>query len=112
MLKYLKKIWFFFKIKKKEEEVYYSTTFISDIPEILENYIVYISSNKDNYWVATLLCPCGCNEVIKLNLLRDASPRWSFKIKQKKISLYPSIWRTKGCRSHFSIIDSKLRWFD
>ncbi|MGE3343138.1 MAG: DUF6527 family protein [Vicinamibacterales bacterium] len=27
-------------------------------------------------WAAALLCPCGCGDVIELNLVEQASPCW------------------------------------
>ena len=56
-------------------------------------------------------CPCGCGADIHLNLLKDAKPRWHFKInKRGNISIYPSVRRTKGCQSHFYLSNSRVDW--
>lgn len=58
--------------------------------------VVYV----DKVWQAcTLLCPCGCNAVISLSLLPNTKPKWSVN----GDTLTPSVNRTVGCKSHFSI---------
>ncbi|MGC9948815.1 MAG: DUF6527 family protein [Bryobacteraceae bacterium] len=62
-------------------------------------------------WSAVLLCPCGCDDRIHLSLLRDDSPRWSLRVDNGKLpSLSPSVWRTKGCRSHFFLRQGRIDW--
>lgn len=84
-----------------------------DIPgNIKENKIYIIGENK-NQWLIIFVCPCGCKEIIHLNLLVEAKPCWKYKITRKnKITLYPSIWRTTGCKSHFIIRSSRICWVD
>jgi hypothetical protein len=56
-------------------------------------------------------CPCGCKEDIYLNLLPDADPCWTWSgLSARKISIYPSVWRRVGCKSHFFIRDGKVIW--
>ena len=48
------------------------------------------------------LCPCGCGEVVSLNLLRDAGPAWRLEIdEESRVSVWPSVRRQSGCKSHF-----------
>jgi hypothetical protein len=50
--------------------------------------------------------------VIQLNLLPDAEPLWSLtKHRDGTVTLSPSIWRQKGCRSHFFIRKGQIEWF-
>ncbi len=48
-----------------------------------------------------LRCPCGCGDVIKGQLFPLPPPSW--KVDFASNSLSPSINRTVGCRTHFSI---------
>jgi hypothetical protein len=58
-----------------------------------------------------LICPCGCGEVIELNLLEQARPRWSVQEHpDRTITLAPSVWRQKGCRSHFHLRRGRIDW--
>ena len=62
-------------------------------------------------FVAYLLDPAfhALGEKILLNLLENASPKWCFRLERKKsISVYPSIRRTLGCRSHFWLKNGKI----
>lgn len=82
-----------------------------DFPDNVERKTIYIVGQKKNPWLLVFECPCGCREIIQLNLLKDANPNWKFKItKQKAISISPSIWRTAGCKSHFFVRNGKIDW--
>jgi hypothetical protein len=65
--------------------------------DIIED-VVYVDRIN---MVAFLHCPCGCAEVIKLNLIPGTHPGWSIS----ENTIKPSINRTLGCKSHFSIIN-------
>ena len=63
-------------------------------------------------WSAALLCPCGCGEVIQLSLLADDSPSWMVTFDGDGLpTLSPSVWRTKGCRSHFFLRHGAIVWY-
>ncbi|MDB5556030.1 MAG: hypothetical protein JWL86_6014 [Rhizobium sp.] len=56
-------------------------------------------------------CPCGCGEVVSLPLIAPHSPRWSVSLSDAgRPVLYPSVWRNKGCLSHFWINDGRVYW--
>ena len=85
------------------------------IVEMLEDPInprkenLYLIGEKDDPYFLIMLCPCGCLSVIKLSLLNDDSPNWIIFL-DKKITLYPSIWRKIGCESHFWVKKGKIYW--
>lgn len=89
----------------------YSVVFNEDEPEIIESGKIYILGKNSIYWQISLLCPCGCLEKIHLNLLNDCYPYWNFNL-TPKLSIRPSIWRTKGCRSHFWIENNNISWVE
>jgi hypothetical protein len=72
---------------------------------------LYVAGEQPYMWAAALLCPCGCGEVIELNLMELASPRWSVREhRDGSVTLVPSVWRTKGCRSDFLVRHSRIDW--
>ena len=48
-------------------------------------------------------CPCGCGDQLTINLDPRSGPAWRFFESEGKITLYPSVWRESGCRSHFVV---------
>lgn len=88
-----------------------SAYMVVDLPEPLDPDKIYIVGENGNDWVIVLLCPCGCQASIHLNILKSARPRWDFSMDTKaRITVTPSIWRTSGCRSHFFIRNGSVRW--
>lgn len=89
----------------------YRVNFVYDLPNDIKYKTIYIIGTKENPWLIELQCPCGCQELIQLNTLKEASPCWSFKINKKgKIYISPSIQRIVNCKSHFYIRNSKIVW--
>ena len=97
-------------VKRSSSSKKLSFQFSSDIPEVIEEEVIYIIGEKKFYWMALFYCPCGCKEVIKLNLLKEASPQWQFFIKWGRITFHPSIWRKVGCKSHFHVKKGNIKW--
>ena len=59
-----------------------------------------------------LSCPCGCGEEISVNLDHRTGPAWRSYQTAHGFTLFPSIWREIGCRSHFIIWADRILWFD
>jgi hypothetical protein len=84
---------------------------VHDLPDHVNNKTIYIVGEKEHPWLLAFNCPCGCQNVIQLNLLQDANPCWKYKVtKKNKINISPSVWRTTGCKSHFFVCKSKIDW--
>lgn len=85
---------------------------LEDVPTSPRADIVYLVGEKDFEWVAILLCPCGCGELIQLNLLECSSrPQWDVVFSNDgAATITPSIWKNKGCHSHFIIRDGNIHW--
>lgn len=81
-----------------------------DLPESIGKRTVFIIGNQENPWLLAFQCPCGCKNIIQLNLLYDVYPNWSYSINRKKITVRPSIWRKHGCKSHFFLKNGKILW--
>lgn len=88
------------------------TVRVEELPDSLDGGTLYVLGEGHHRWSVALQCPCRCRAVIQLNLLPDAEPRWSLTTdRDGSVTLYPSIWRQKGCRSHFFIRKGRIEWF-
>lgn len=107
MIEFLKKI-----IRKINGKYY--LTFIDDdhfVDHSIRKKEVLVVGDNKSHWVLILYCPCGCGEKIHLNTLPSENPYWKLRSNMlSRISIYPSIWRTKGCNSHFFIRSGKVVW--
>ncbi|MBX9746203.1 MAG: hypothetical protein K2X34_04830 [Hyphomonadaceae bacterium] len=82
---------------------------VEDTPDTLERGVVYLIG--DPVWHAAMICPCGCGATIRLSLLADDRPRWRASIAPNgAVTLSPSIWRVKGCKSHFFVRHGRILW--
>lgn len=63
-------------------------------------------------WAVSFLCPCGCDGLVILNLLRGASPRWSLQVEPdgRTVSILPSVNRFFSCGAHFFVQRNEVRW--
>lgn len=85
--------------------------YVEDLPEQPQMNTLYIAGEDPHYWAAAMRCPCGCGDSIHLNLLEQESPSWQLRMhKDGSVSLLPSVWRTKGCRSHFFVRNGCIEW--
>jgi hypothetical protein len=89
----------------------FTTVLVGDLPDDLRARTIYLVGEDGHLWCAAILCPCGCGDVIQLNLLEAARPSW--KVRESSdgtISIEPSVWRQKGCRSHFFVRKGVIEW--
>jgi hypothetical protein len=59
-----------------------------------------------------LVCPDGCGEILTINLDPRSGKAWRLDRRHGELTLYPSIWRKQGCKSHFIIWRDLVRWCD
>jgi hypothetical protein len=84
---------------------------VADVPDSPQKLKIYVVGEGDNAWALVFICPCGCGETIELNLLKQARPCWSvLEHSDGTVTLAPSIWRQKGCRSHFFVRNGVIEW--
>jgi hypothetical protein len=84
---------------------------VEEFPDSLKAHRLYVAGEMGYLWAAAMLCPCGCGDVIELNLLKKARPCWSVhNHSDGSVSLMPSIWRREGCRSHFFLRHGQIEW--
>jgi len=92
----------------------YHAIYINDdqqLPKKLVIYKVYIIGVPGNEWLAEMLCPCGCGEILFLNLLQEEMPNWKWHVHTDgTLTLSPSIWRQVRCKSHFFLKEGTIEW--
>lgn len=82
-----------------------------EVPDRLKSQVGYVIGQNGHEWHIVMSCPCGCSAPIYLNLLPDDFPRWELtRHCDQSFSLFPSVWRTTGCRSHFFVRRSRIEW--
>ena len=89
----------------------YISVRVEDLPDKMQRSRVYVAGEGEHVWAAAMLCPCGCDDRIELNLLPQVRPRWEIQEHDDgTVSLHPSVWRQKGCKSHFVLNHGRIRW--
>jgi hypothetical protein len=83
---------------------------LEELPDAPKKRNLYLIGDRQP-WAAAFICPCGCGEVIQLSLLPRDSPSWSVALDRDGFAtLSPSVWRTKGCKSHFFVREGSIVW--
>lgn len=68
-----------------------------------------VSANKQKW--SLFRCPCGCGDVITLSLQPIHRPHWRLtQTHSGRPTMNPSVWRDKGCLSHFWVQDGRVSW--
>lgn len=89
----------------------YKTVICDDLPDVWDENSLYLVGDNNAYWMAALVCPCGCGCLIQLALDSTGHPRWKVSInKMMGATLKPSVHRKVGCRSHFFVQEGKIIW--
>lgn len=78
-------------------------------PDPLPGQLQLVGSGNHAKWIR-FRCPCGCGELLALNLMASHSPRWSFALDaNRRVSVSPSVHATT-CGAHFVIRASRVDW--
>ena len=99
--------WFRLFLEPKKQ---YGYEVVEDPPDQLDSNIVYLIADGGAPWSAAFMCPCGCKERISLSLIPRDRPSWRAVTNKDGITLHPSVWRKKGCMSHFFIRAGRVLW--
>jgi hypothetical protein len=59
-----------------------------------------------------MACPDGCGEQLTVNVDKRAGPAWRYYTEGNRLTIFPSVWRDTGCKSHFIVWRSKIYWCD
>lgn len=81
------------------------TVFVADIPETLEDGILYVSLECH---VALHNCACGCGEEVSTPLVRT---EYTLTMTGNDASIWPSIGNHDfACQSHYIIDRGRIEW--
>ncbi|MDR3714772.1 MAG: DUF6527 family protein [Puia sp.] len=98
--------------KKPSQPFYQSPHFVEsfvDVPDRFEKNELYIvERNRKRKWLM-LMCPNDCGRRLELNLMDSKMPCWKVVVRQKKVTVYPSIVAER-CGAHFWIERSEIIW--
>jgi hypothetical protein len=97
----------YYRIFKKK--LLYVNKYVEQIPDNMRPGLLYVERNGNEYWFASLLCPCGCKQELNINLDENESPCW--KLSEGEFTdISPSLWKNKGCKSHFFLRKGEVKW--
>ncbi len=78
-------------------------------PYLRQHQLVLIGSGDRAKWLR-FLCPCGCGEVVALNLMARHRPHWSAEHHSDgTLTVTPSVVVTT-CQSHFWVRRNRITW--
>lgn len=82
-----------------------------DTGQLQDDEIVLVGPTNHPKW-AILRCPCGCGEVIHVNLMKSHYPHWTMTFEREgSLSFSPSLWVDSGrCGSHFLLMCGRVIW--
>jgi hypothetical protein len=64
----------------------------------------------DDPKMAVFRCPSGCGEILRINLMPEMGRAWRLRLDSAgRVTLYPSVALTAGCRAHFVLTANKAR---
>lgn len=78
--------------------------------EVSKNSSTIAVVYRDKPRTVLFKCPCGCHQILVINVDVKAGKAWKLQDKNKKITLTPSVCRTTGCKSHFFVWQSQVLW--
>lgn len=90
----------------------YRTIMVNDaLPAKLAGGTLYVVEDDGFLEQAAMLCPCGCQRTLHMNLLPDERPCWQFtQHADGTATLHPSVWRKKDCGAHFLFRQGQVIW--
>lgn len=92
------------------------TDSFSDVEEVnsataprRQRQILLVGTPEKLKWVK-FICPCGCGQVIALNLMTSHYPRWTLsRDGVGRVTLSPSVHSTT-CGAHFFVRSNSVEW--
>ena len=80
-------------------------------PKRIKSRNLYLAQEDGEEWAIALKCPCGCGDRLELQLTPESRPHWKLlNNNEKHPTIHPSIWRQRGCKSHFWIKKGRILW--
>jgi len=104
-------LWEWIRGRFQPKPIRFNVVHLEELPDTLDAAAIYIAGEGLHQWFAAMLCPCGCGEILYMNLQEHTRPRWSVVYHgDNTVSLSPSVWRKVGCQSHFFLREGQIVW--
>lgn len=85
--------------------------FHEEPPVKLKRRVVYSVLSEGYPFYATMICPCGCGDLIDLNMMEDEHPCWNLIAADgARPELHPSVRRVEGCYAHYWVRKGRVIW--
>jgi Family of unknown function (DUF6527) len=85
---------------------------VEEFPDVPAPGVLYAVGEGPHIWFAGMLCPCGCGDFLKLSLLEESRSFWTLVIHRNgSATLWPSVVREVGCKSHFNLRRGRIEWW-
>lgn len=85
-------------------------------PDTWHPATVFVQGEDGQEWAAAFICPCGCRDIVYLNLLPTTRPRWKLRRGRHGYpTISPSVARKVKCGAHFIVSEGRIiscRWRD
>jgi hypothetical protein len=103
-----------FRWARRQPGPRFHAEFVPELPAQPQPWIVYLGCDSDRIvWGGVLQCPCGCRENIHVNFVRGHDAVWTYHVSRDgTVTLSPSVWKNRGCGSHFFVREGVLLWAD
>lgn len=114
LIKGLRQFWHgLLHTRQRRKTTFRGVTYVSSMDAasrpIRKGRLVVVGPKERPKWLR-FLCPCGCGEVVALNLMTSHSPRWAISEDVgETLSVSPSADSTT-CGSHYWIRRSRIHW--
>lgn len=82
-----------------------------DANALLKSPADYVLVARGYLRLCLMACPDGCGETVVVNLDPKAGPAWRLYKTRRGMSLFPSVWRDTGCRSHYVVWNDRILLF-
>ena len=84
----------------------------ADASRLLERAGDFAIVERGTPRLLVMKCPDECGDTLRINLDRRTAKAWRLYRDEDGISLFPSVWRDTGCRSHFIVWGDSIYWND
>ena len=114
LIKDLRRFWHgLFHFGRRRKTSFRGVTYVSSMDAAdkptSKGRLVVVGPKGRPKWLR-FLCPCGCGEVVALNLMASHSPKWAIRDEgDGTLSVSPSADSTT-CGSHYWIRRSRIHW--
>lgn len=108
ILGWLGRLW---RLLTGADDPYQTIEVEGDLPKVLDRKTLYLVAEDGFLEHVSMVCPCGCGDIVHLNTLTDERPVWRVEEHpDRTVTIHPSIWRTNRCGAHYWVRRGRVFW--